>query len=66
VILGLILSPVRTEIFTTVAADVPLGYEIQPTTPFLLHVIYSYGVAFTGVALLGSVMVRSPSRFRSL
>jgi signal transduction histidine kinase len=64
VVLTLVLSPFRTELFSTVPASVPLGYEIQPTIPFLAHILYSYGIAFSGVALLGSVMLRSPSRYR--
>jgi signal transduction histidine kinase len=63
-VLGTILLPVPFEIFVTVPAETPLGYEIQPTTLFLAHILYSYGVAAGGVALLGSVMVRSPSRYR--
>lgn len=64
VILGIIASPLRTAVFATAPAATPLGYEIQPTTGFLLHILYSYGVAGAGVGLLGSLMVRSPSRYR--
>ncbi|WP_336326151.1 histidine kinase N-terminal 7TM domain-containing protein [Halovenus sp. HT40] len=64
VMLAVILSPFRTAVFSTVAASVPLGYELQLTGPFLAHILYSYGIAFAGILLLGSVMVRSPSRYR--
>ncbi|WP_436901456.1 histidine kinase N-terminal 7TM domain-containing protein [Halovenus halobia] len=63
-VLGITASPLRTAVFSTVPAATPLGYEILPTPGFLLHVLYSYGVAAAGVALLGSVMIRSPSRYR--
>lgn len=58
-VLGTILLPVSVEVFDTAPTATPLGYEIQPMPSCLAHILYPYGVG-----LLGSVMVRSPSRYR--
>lgn len=64
VVVGTVLLPAPVDVFVAVPAATPLGYEIQRTPLFLAHLVYSYGVAAAGVALLGSVMLRSPSRYR--
>jgi len=62
---GLSLSPWRTALFGTRAADgLPWGYELVETPLFAAHTGYSYLLVLVSVALLVAMMTRTDAGYR--